>query len=76
MSALNGGFASTPETLDEFIELFVDGITHEEWVHLANMPRIPHWTTLVAVVVELRKELAWPLADREHPLNPARRSAA
>jgi hypothetical protein len=77
MSLLNGSMpARCPDTIPEFIDAFIDGITDEEWAHLANMLRINTWGLLICVVVDLRKELAWPLADRNHPLNPAARYAA
>lgn len=76
MSVLNGSMPKRcPDTFDEFVEQFVDGITEEEWAHIAQMPPFPRWTVFVAAVVALRAELAWPLADRNHPLNPARRVA-
>lgn len=77
LSVLNGSMPKRcPETFEEFVGDFVDGITDEEWAHLAAMPVIPWWTTFVAVVVALRGELAWEIADPEHPLQSAATVAA
>lgn len=67
MSLLNGGFPTTPATLDDFIQECVDRITDDEWRILAQLPPVKHVTELLSVVAEIRSAATQELPT-DHPL--------
>lgn len=72
MSVLLGGFRRTPEDHDDYLDLFIAGITGQERRILAELPPLKRFTELVRVVTVLRTTPRWPL-PAAHPLNPAHR---
>lgn len=71
---LHGGFSSTPENFEEFLEEFLSMVTPAEWQILALLPECRHFTELVSIVCEIRSTPYYPLPP-QHPLNPAERFA-
>ncbi len=68
MSLLNGGLARTPDTLGEFIDQVVAGITREEWARIAELPPLRDVIELFSVVAHLRGRTVLELPPT-HPLS-------
>ncbi|SCX34486.1 hypothetical protein [Mycolicibacterium fluoranthenivorans] len=76
MTLLNGGLAKAKniQTMGEFADQFILGITDEEWRICAALGGAVDIISLIALVAAIRTAPDYPLPP-DHPLNPASRYA-